>query len=72
MAKMRSKGSVNNGGMFGSGIFGMVGSTVHCKAEDTSMYCTLSKMVSSIMMILFLLFVLYMIYTGYKYFRNKK
>jgi hypothetical protein len=44
MAKIRSKGSVNNGGMFGSGIFGMVGSTVHCKAEDNSMYCTLSKM----------------------------
>ena len=72
MARIRSKGSVNNGGMFGSGIFGMVGSTVHCKAEDTSMYCTLSKMVSSIMMILFLLFVLCMIYIGYKYFRNKK
>jgi hypothetical protein len=72
MAKIRSKGSVNNGGMFGSGIFGMVGSTVHCKAEDNSMYCTLSKMVSSIMMILFLLFMLCIIYIGYKYFRNKK
>lgn len=72
MARGRSKGSANNGGMFGSGIFGIVGSTVHCKSDDTSMYCTLSKMVSSTMMILFLLYVLYMLYNGYKYYRNKK
>ena len=44
----------NNGGILGSGIFGHFGSIVQCDANDDSMFCTLSKFVSTIMMLLFL------------------
>jgi hypothetical protein len=49
------KMSIGNGGMFGSGIFGIVGSTVQCNSNDTSMYCRLSKMVGGIMMVIYLI-----------------
>lgn len=52
----------NNGGIMGSGIFGMVGSSVHCNANDTSLYCSLSKLVSGLMMLLFLFAIFYLIY----------
>ena len=66
---MRSRGAgTGNGGMFGTGIFGMFGTVVQCKADDTSMFCTLSKIVNGLMMILFLLFMLYIVYMIFKYF----
>lgn len=40
----RSK--TDNGGIAGSGIFGLVGSTVNCKAEDTGLFCTMMKIVN--------------------------
>lgn len=58
----------NNGGIMGSGIFGMFGSTVVCKSDDTSAFCTLSKTVNIIIMVIFLILVLYLIYMGFKYF----
>lgn len=58
----------NNGGIMGSGIFGMFGSTVVCKSDDNSAFCMLSKTVNVIMMIAFLLIVLYLIYLAFKYF----
>jgi hypothetical protein len=30
-------------GMFGSGIFGFLGTTIVCNASDTSLYCTVMK-----------------------------
>lgn len=60
--------AMSNGGIMGSGIFGMFGSTVVCNADDTSMFCMLSKTVNVIMMIGFLLLVLYIIYMAFKYF----
>lgn len=64
--------TMNNGGIMGSGIFGMFGSTVHCKAEDDSMYCNLTKFVNIIMMIFFIIFVIYLIYIGFRYFTSGK
>jgi hypothetical protein len=58
----------NNGGVMGSGIFGMFGSTVVCKSDDTSAFCTLSKIVNVITMVIFLILILYLIYMGFKYF----
>jgi len=52
----------NNGGILGSGIFGHFGSIVQCDANDDSMFCTLSKLVSTIMMLIFLAVVVYLIY----------
>jgi threonine/homoserine/homoserine lactone efflux protein len=59
-----------NGGIMGSGIFGMFGTTVQCKADDTSMFCTLSKFVNVIIMIFFLLGVLYLSYMAFNYFKS--
>jgi tetrahydromethanopterin S-methyltransferase subunit D len=73
MAKGSGKGgsttsTMNNGGIMGSGIFGMFGTTVQCKSDDTSAFCMLSKTVNVIIMIGFLLLVLYFIYLAFKYF----
>jgi hypothetical protein len=62
----------NNGGIMGSGIFGMFGSTVVCKSDDKSLYCTLSKTVNVIMMVIFLLVILYIVYLVFKYFFGSK
>jgi zona occludens toxin (predicted ATPase) len=60
--------AMSNGGIMGSGIFGMFGSTVVCNAEDTSTFCMLSKTVNVIMMIGFFILILYIIYVAFKYF----
>jgi hypothetical protein len=62
----------NNGGIMGSGIFGMFGSTIVCKSDDTSLFCTLSKTVNIIMMVGFLILVLYLVYLAFKYFFGSK
>ena len=67
-------GSINNssnGGIMNSGIFGMFGTTVVCKADDSSIFCMVSKIVNMIMMIGFLILVLYVIYMVFKFFTNR-
>lgn len=49
-------------GIMGSGIFGMFGTSVHCKSDDNSLFCLLSKFVNSIIMIIFLISIAYLIY----------
>lgn len=61
------KGSMGNGGVMGSGIFGMFGTVVQCKADDTSAFCMLSKTVNVISMVIFLIVIMYFIYMGFKY-----
>jgi hypothetical protein len=56
-----AQASGNNGGILGSGIFGMVGSVVQCKADDNSWYCSLSKLVSGLMMLFILFFIIYIV-----------
>lgn len=58
------------GGIAGSGIMGhlMTGSVIQCKAEDTSMFCTLSKIVNSLILILMLVGILYLVYYLFKQF----
>lgn len=53
---------MGNGGIMGSGIFGMFGTTVHCDSKDDSYFCELSKAVNVIIMVIFLAIVLYVIY----------
>jgi hypothetical protein len=50
----------NNGGIGGSGVFGLLGTTVNCKAEDRSAYCTAAKVMNMLMWlaILYALFIL--------------
>jgi hypothetical protein len=65
MGKMKglSMGNAGNGGIMGSGIFGMFGSVVNCKAEDTSTYCEFVKMFNVFIMVLVIVFILYAVYT---------
>ncbi len=58
----RARSSSSGGGIGGSGIFGVIGSTVQCRAEDTSFYCQLSKFTSMIVQILLLLAIAYFAY----------
>ncbi len=62
----------NNGGIMGSGIFGMFGTTVRCDANDNSFFCSVSKLVNLIMMFLFLAIVIYLIYIAFNYFTKGK
>ena len=62
----------NNGGVMGSGIFGMFGSTVHCDANSNSFYCSITKLVNMIMMFFFLAIVIYLIYIAFNYFTKGK
>ena len=66
--KIAAPSGGNNGGIMGSGIFGMFGTTVVCKSDDTSLFCSLSKIVNVIMMIIFLIIIVYVIYMIFKYF----
>jgi len=40
--------SGGNGGIGGSGVFGLVGTTVQCKSDDRSAYCTAAKFINII------------------------
>lgn len=55
--------SMGNGGIGGSGIFGMFGTVVQCKSDDTSMYCSLAKLINVIFMVFILGFILYFVWT---------
>lgn len=56
-----------SGGMFGSGIFGFFGTTIHCDSNDTSIYCTIMKFFN-LMIVLFVVY--YILYFAYVYFRS--
>jgi len=49
-------------GMFGSGIFGFLGTTIVCDASDTSLYCTIMKGVNILLLIIGILLIFYFIY----------
>lgn len=63
MARSKSMMASGGGGMMGSGIHGMLGTTIVCKSDDTSYYCMFSKLLNSIMMFFMFAIILYMAYT---------
>lgn len=63
MGKRISGGNMGNGGIMGSGVFGLFGSIVNCKAEDESIYCSIVKMFNLMMIFIIVCFVLYFAYT---------
>ena len=58
--------SAGNGGIGGSGIFGMFGTVVQCKSDDTSLYCSLAKLINVIFMIAILGFIIYFLWTFFR------
>lgn len=55
-------GGGGGNGIMGSGVFGMFGSTVVCKAEDDSTYCLIIKMFNLLMIAFVVVSVLYLLY----------
>lgn len=53
----------NNGGIAGSGIFGFLGTTIHCDAKDNSLYCSTMKFMNLFFMTCLFLAVIYYIYS---------
>ena len=78
MAKGGSSGSRSgsdsgNGGIAGSGIFGLFGTTIQCPASDTSLYCSFMKIFNVFIVLFFVLAILYTIYsTVYPYTKNSR
>ena len=58
----------NNGGILGSGIFGMFGSQVVCKGTDDTLYCNIMKMFNVLIVIIMFFVILYFIYYVLKIF----
>ena len=68
MAAKKSSSS-SSGGIFNSGIFGFVGTTIHCDANDVSVYCNVMKFFNLFMVVIFVSYILYLIYS---YLSNRK
>ena len=64
MAKGGSR-SIVNGGVLGSGIFGIFGTTIKCDSKDDSMFCNIMKLFN--LLVVFLL-VAYILYIAYNFF----
>ena len=55
-----------NGGIMGTGIHGMFGTTVVCNSTDTSTYCTMTKFLNEMFMFLTIAFFVFLaIYVVY-------
>jgi len=65
MGKMRNSstgGGSNNGGILGSGIFGMFGSQVVCKGTDDTIYCNIMKMFNVLVVVIMVCLIIYFLY----------
>ena len=56
-------GAASNGGILGSGIFGLFGTIVNCDAESDSIYCNIIKLFNILMIVGIVLLVIYLIYS---------
>lgn len=52
----------NNGGVLGSGIFGLFGTTIQCDSKDESIYCNIMKLFNLFIVLSIILIVLYYVY----------
>ena len=54
-----AKGGGSRGGIGGSGVFGLVGTSVQCDADSKSTYCQFAKLMNIIVWLIMLAFILY-------------
>ena len=47
----------SNGGIGGSGVFGLIGTTVQCRADDDRPYCTFAKFMNILLWLIILFFI---------------
>ena len=64
--------SSNNGGILGSGIFGLFGTTIQCKAEDESIYCNIMKLFNLLIVFSIIAFILYYVYLFFFSIKGKR
>ena len=55
-----------NGGIADSGVFGLVGTTVQCDADDKSWYCKFAKLINVLIWIAMILAVLFVLKNYFK------
>jgi hypothetical protein len=60
MAKKSISGS--NGGVLGSGIFGLFGTVINCDSTDNSLYCTIMKIFNLLIVFLVVVYILYIVH----------
>jgi ABC-type multidrug transport system permease subunit len=58
----KKSSSTSSGGIFNSGIFGFVGTSIQCDANDGSVYCNVMKFFNLFMVIIVVSYILYLIY----------
>lgn len=63
MARRGGRSSSTNGGIGGSGIFGVMGTTIRCDSEDDSFYCNFMKFFNVIITLGVLAYFAYFLYT---------
>ena len=65
---------VGNGGIAGSGIFGLFGTVVNCSSTDESIYCSIMKLFNLIIVLGIVSYILFFIYVSFikPTFKNKK
>ena len=66
--KSSTGGGSSNGGILGSGIFGMFGSQVVCKGTDDTIYCNIMKMFNVLMAVIMVCLIIYFLYYVLKMF----
>jgi cytochrome bd-type quinol oxidase subunit 2 len=57
-----SVASGGNGGIAGSGIFGMFGTIINCSSTDNSLYCNFMKLFNILIVLLIIGYVIYFAY----------
>lgn len=60
-----AKGGSNTGmggGILGSGIFGIFGTTIRCDSKDDSTYCNIMKIFNMLIVFFVVIYILYIVY----------
>ena len=60
-----AKGGSNTGmggGVLGSGIFGVFGTTIRCDSKDDSTYCNIMKIFNLLIVFFVVIYILYIVY----------
>lgn len=67
----KKSSSSSSGGIFNSGVFGFVGTTIQCNANDNSMYCNVMKIFNLFIIFGIVSYIVYLIYF-YLFLRRKR
>lgn len=59
MASAKKSTTGSSGGIADSGIFGLVGTTVECSADDKSLYCRFARLINILIWIFMIVAILF-------------